>query len=489
MNLDLKELSKQLGKQLAKKTATKVMAWIASGLAAAAPYILIGAGIIIVIFLFLAPIIDVLNNWNEKKDDVVEFYEKYMNLFHFRGWRTNEEHFAKKLEISYQKYLEAGNICIDVPLALATYYYPFDTAYDEDVYNFDLEELEESGVLSFIWNEIKDLFMKTVESQAESIMLKRKEKKVLNLLENMVSINEITYDCKYNEDTKEYEIDFTEEIVIEEYTPSFLNSSFPTSDERCIDKKFKIYDYYLDFEKYDNYLRDVYINKSNGFESDSLSEKEKNHIIDDIHIRAELYNYIIEDDDRFNCGENADLSANSPYGVAPCGTYLGKKLSDYGVLPYFTSPVNVPFSVTSCIGMRPPIKLDNGEIHPSGFHCAFDLVAADDKSIYAAATGTILFSGRDNSGSHTVQIEHVFNDQKFYTIYMHMQAGSLKKRTGDSVIKGEKIGIQGATGKAKGAHLHFVIAKDSLKGEIINPGELFLEGATTDPRCRQQIGK
>lgn len=82
--------------------------------------------------------------------------------------------------------------------------------------------------------------------------------------------------------------------------------------------------------------------------------------------------------------------------------------------------------------------------------------------IYASASGTVTFSGGDNSGyGNYVIIDH---GSGYTTLYGH--CSSLVAVTGQYVNQGDLIGYVGSTGNSTGPHLHFEIR---LNGEKMDP--------------------
>lgn len=90
-------------------------------------------------------------------------------------------------------------------------------------------------------------------------------------------------------------------------------------------------------------------------------------------------------------------------------------------------------------------------------HGGLDLVAdGNDKTVYSVSAGTVTFAGYDTSRpdggfGYYVRVE-LSDGTRMY--YGHMQKDSLKVSTGDTVYKGQPLGVQGNTGFSTGYHLH-----------------------------------
>jgi murein DD-endopeptidase MepM/ murein hydrolase activator NlpD len=99
--------------------------------------------------------------------------------------------------------------------------------------------------------------------------------------------------------------------------------------------------------------------------------------------------------------------------------------------------------------------------HTRRFHAGMDFTAPIGTDIYATANGTISAAGWQQGYGNCVQINHGYG---YLTLYGHMSA--IKVRVGQSVKRGEVIGLVGSTGKSTGPHCHYEV---HYKGEIMNP--------------------
>lgn len=94
-------------------------------------------------------------------------------------------------------------------------------------------------------------------------------------------------------------------------------------------------------------------------------------------------------------------------------------------------------------------------------HKGVDLGAKQGTPIYAVLDGTVVYSGVQGSYGNVVVIEH---PDFVMTVYAHNEKNLVS--VNDKVKQGQQIAVVGATGNARGAHLHF---EYRLKGKAINP--------------------
>ncbi len=105
--------------------------------------------------------------------------------------------------------------------------------------------------------------------------------------------------------------------------------------------------------------------------------------------------------------------------------------------------------ITSAFGRR---------IHPVTrrieFHTGIDLRAKHHKPVWTTADGIVEYAGyRKSSGyGNLVIVNHGFG---FKTYYGHLH--KVLVRRGDTVVKGDPIGLSGNTGRSTAPHLHYEI--------------------------------
>jgi len=96
-------------------------------------------------------------------------------------------------------------------------------------------------------------------------------------------------------------------------------------------------------------------------------------------------------------------------------------------------------------------------------HKGIDFAAPKGTPIMAAGSGTIERIGRFGSYGHYIRIKH---NSEYATAYAHLCRYAKNLKKGMHVDQGQVIGYVGATGRAKGAHLHYEVIRH---GKQINP--------------------
>lgn len=94
-------------------------------------------------------------------------------------------------------------------------------------------------------------------------------------------------------------------------------------------------------------------------------------------------------------------------------------------------------------------------------HKGIDIARPSDRSILAADNGKVESAGWDGGYGNKIVINHQ-NGMK--TVYAHLSKIDVK--VGQTVSKGQKIGVMGSTGNSTGVHLHFEVYEN---GVLQNP--------------------
>ena len=119
---------------------------------------------------------------------------------------------------------------------------------------------------------------------------------------------------------------------------------------------------------------------------------------------------------------------------------------------YLGSPFSSSFNVT--------------QIYNPPTHNGIDMVGLSDKNIYSTVNGVVVDSRWQNDNDHTAgygQLVRILdNDTGLYFIFGHLSQRSVAE--GDSVTKGQKIGVEGSTGNSTGSHLHYQVSEGWNEG-------------------------
>ncbi|NMH70746.1 M23 family metallopeptidase [Bacillus sp. RO3] len=95
-------------------------------------------------------------------------------------------------------------------------------------------------------------------------------------------------------------------------------------------------------------------------------------------------------------------------------------------------------------------------------HKGIDIARPSDPTIKSVDNGRVISAGWDDGGyGNKVVIDH---GNGYKTIYAHLK--SISVSAGQTVERGQKIGIMGSTGESTGVHLHLEVYKN---GSLINP--------------------
>lgn len=119
----------------------------------------------------------------------------------------------------------------------------------------------------------------------------------------------------------------------------------------------------------------------------------------------------------------------------------------------------VPGFVPSGFGAR---RVINGE--PRNPHTGGDMSLPEGTPVRAIADGRVVFSGEQFFGGNQVVIDH---GGGLFSMYFHLSERAFPE--GQAVLRGDRIGSVGSTGRATGPHLHFGLR---VTGARVDPSSL-----------------
>jgi murein DD-endopeptidase MepM/ murein hydrolase activator NlpD len=101
------------------------------------------------------------------------------------------------------------------------------------------------------------------------------------------------------------------------------------------------------------------------------------------------------------------------------------------------------------------------------FHKGLDIAGRMGTPIFAAADGEVLYATQKKSLGYAVKIRHGYGIE---TVYGHMQETLVK--AGDTVKRGQQIGLMGSTGRSTGPHCHYAVL---VNGKGVDPRNYILD--------------
>ena len=100
------------------------------------------------------------------------------------------------------------------------------------------------------------------------------------------------------------------------------------------------------------------------------------------------------------------------------------------------------------------------------YHEGLDIAADKGSPVYATAAGTVKHASYKGAYGNLVIVDHGFGLE---TRYGHLS--KYEVTVGDTVARGQLVGLVGATGRATSSHLHYEVR---VNGRILNPLQLLL---------------
>ncbi|MBB6671488.1 murein hydrolase activator EnvC family protein [Cohnella nanjingensis] len=163
--------------------------------------------------------------------------------------------------------------------------------------------------------------------------------------------------------------------------------------------------------------------------------------------------------------ETEDISEEAEAALMEFGKKYSKLLEQKNALKNYYKggklgvPLKIDYRISSPFGYRThPVTGQKNKLHTG-----MDMAAPNGTSVYAAESGVVIVAQSWSGYGNCIIINH---GGGLWTLYGHLKPGGILVKKGETVKRGEKIGLVGMTGTATGYHLHFEVRKD---GEPVNP--------------------
>jgi murein DD-endopeptidase MepM/ murein hydrolase activator NlpD len=101
------------------------------------------------------------------------------------------------------------------------------------------------------------------------------------------------------------------------------------------------------------------------------------------------------------------------------------------------------------------------------FHTGLDISTRWREPVLATGAGTVFRAGWSSDYGNVVEIDHPAG---YRTLYGHLDV--ILTRSGQSVARGDRIGLVGSTGRSTGPHLHYEVRRAD---HAVNPLEFILD--------------
>jgi len=189
------------------------------------------------------------------------------------------------------------------------------------------------------------------------------------------------------------------------------------------------------------------------------------------------YQVEVKKDDKLLLGEKKVITKGEPGErivsyriIRENGLETERQVLDQNIVHEATTEVVAKGSTTMLASRGGSVRLgwpaSGGIVSPFGMrwgrmHEGIDIGASYGSAVEAAAGGTVIAAGWDGGYGKCVQISH---GGGLVTRYGHLSTISVSN--GQSVDRGQLIGLVGSTGNSTGPHLHFEVI---INGQVRNP--------------------
>ncbi|WP_368503299.1 murein hydrolase activator EnvC [Alkalihalophilus sp. As8PL] len=155
-----------------------------------------------------------------------------------------------------------------------------------------------------------------------------------------------------------------------------------------------------------------------------------------------------------NSSSNSN-SSNSSSNASSNTQHSAPAVTNSGFMRPATGTITSTYGPRATFGGRMHHGIDIGKNGRTG-----------DVPIVAVADGQVVQSYYSSSYGNTVLISHMVNGKQITTLYAHLENREVS--AGQSVSKGQRLGMMGNTGRSFGPHLHFEVHEGGWNGAKSN---------------------
>ena len=247
---------------------------------------------------------------------------------------------------------------------------------------------------------------------------------------------------------------FVDIEVLPEYSFCLLKKNHPSNDDEIFSKIIETgITYYKYYAVLVNNEEKCYVSTYDECEEiiQGLKDKDSQN--------KDQVTYIVKYEQEKKEFTNTDTAIANLYVEKPKVVVSQTKVATASNVSYGNADIGItlirPISgtLTSRFGERSSIR--------SSVHTGLDIAASTGTPISAAASGTVVFSGRKGSYGYMIVIDHGNGVQTYYA-----HCSKLYKGVGTYVNQGDTIAAVGNTGNSTGSHLHLEVR---VNGVAYNP--------------------
>ena len=177
-------------------------------------------------------------------------------------------------------------------------------------------------------------------------------------------------------------------------------------------------------------------------------------------------------------GANSQAIVDFPFNTFMDNETFALAVGQDLIVPDGEKPNEVPTSPSRFVAQRTPnagaVTAAGQFVWPIGgtitqrfawYHRGLDIATSHGTPVLAADSGRVIVAGWPDNGGYGMRVE-IDHGNGYVTLYAHLSRVDVV--VGQTVSRGNVVGLEGSTGRSTGPHLHFEIHKN---GVFVNPLE------------------